>query len=92
MLLSQSDWNNYGLNEDIQRESDSKIPGFADHVANMNKTNMNFGAKNKYFNNHESNMNIEEEDGSSTNTNNRKIKRFESSRFTADMFDPEHGP
>lgn len=34
MLMSQSDWNNDGLNQDIQREIDSAtIPGFADHVA-----------------------------------------------------------
>jgi hypothetical protein len=61
----------------------------------MNKTNMNFGEGETYFNNHESSMHIEEEqDGSSTNTNanKKKIKRFESSRFTAEMFDPDHGP
>jgi hypothetical protein len=38
----------------------------------------------------------DEPDGSGTTANrkkNRKVKRFESSKFTtSDMFDPDHGP
>jgi hypothetical protein len=53
----------------------AKMPGFANHVASMNKTNMNFGAKETYFKNPESIINIEEnQDGSSTNTNKKKFK------------------
>jgi hypothetical protein len=59
---------------------------------------MNFGGKETYFNNPEIHMNIEEDqDGSSTNKHikihkKKIIKRFESTRFTADMFDPDHIP
>ena len=96
MLLSQANWNNDGLNQEIERQQEeTKIPGFADHVANMNKTNMNFGAK---ANLDENEFTTEDEpDGSGTTANSRKkkhkVKRFESSKFTtSDMFDPDHGP
>lgn len=72
------------------------IPGFADHVAMMNKTNMNFGAKQDL----EESDSLEDDpttnNGSSTTANKKKkhkVKRFESSKFTnSDMFDPDHGP
>jgi hypothetical protein len=93
MLLSQTNWNNDGLNQDIQREVESKDPRFSNHVTSMNKTNMNFGAKETYFKDPITVTNAEEDqDGSSTNTHKKKFKRFESSRFTAEMFDPDHGP
>jgi len=63
----------------------------------MNKTNMNFGAKQDL----EESESLEDDpstlNGSSTTANKtkkkHKVKRFESSKFTnSDMFDPDHGP
>jgi hypothetical protein len=62
----------------------------------MNRTNMNFGARQDLGEDEE--LVLEEDpetNGSSTTTNKNKkhkVRRFESSKFTEDMFDPDHGP